>query len=206
VIDGQNWLSKSLFSALVLTVARGIFFSSKKPIFVVAGSVDLSKRTDVVKGVFDSMICVGDVPITVMERILDKRIKCENNRQSIQCIFDKKAIEAIYNYSCGFPKDGLRLAANSLTEAAIENEIPVKQDQVNKAQSKSMTSIGETLELSELRVFEAIGEIGESSPSYEKLQERTGLSRPQLDRILRRLYNRNIIQRRKEGRSFKYYM
>lgn len=190
----------------MLTVARGIFFASDKQIFVVAGSSELSKRTDVMRGVFDSMIFVEDVSLDVMKRILDKRIRFENGKRSLNSTFEERAIDAIYSYSAGLPKDSLRLAANALTEAAIENEVPVKQAQVQKAQSRSIAHLSETLEPNELKVFEALGEIGESSPSSENLQKASHLSRQQVDKILRELHGRHIIRRRKEGKLFKYYV
>jgi type II secretory pathway predicted ATPase ExeA len=190
----------------MLTVARGIFFASDKQIFIVAGSSELSKRTDVMRGVFDSMIFVEDVSLDVMKRILDKRIRLENGKLSLSSTFEEKAVDAIYSYSGGLPKDGLRLAANALTEAAIENEVPVKQAQVKRARSRSIAHLSEMLEPNELKVFEALGEIGESSPSSDKLQKATHLSRQQADRILRDLSSRHIIRRRKEGKLFKYYV
>lgn len=190
----------------MLTVSRGIFFASDKVVFVVAGSSELSKRADVTRGVFDSMIFVEDVSLEIMKGILDKRIRLENSKRSLDSTFEEKAVDTIFSYSGGLPKDGLRLAANALIEAAIENEVPVKQAQVKKAQSRSITHLSEALEPNVLKVFEAVEEIGESSPSSDKLQRATRLSRQQLDRILRDLSNRHIIRRRKEGKLYKYYV
>ncbi len=190
----------------MLTITRGIFFLSDKQMFIVAGSTELSKKSNVIRGVFDSMILVEQVSLQEMKRIFDKRIKLENNKSSLNSTFEEKAVDVIYKYSDGLLKDGLRLAANSLTEAVIENEIPVKQAQVQKAQSRSITHLSEALEPNELKVFEALEEVGESSPSSSDLQKASQLSRPQVDKILRDLSNRHIIRRRKEGKIFKYYI
>jgi hypothetical protein len=205
-IDEIDHIASTDSVAAMLTVSRGIFFASDKPIFLVAASLDLAKRTELVRGVFDSMILVNEVSLEAMKKMLENRIKVENSKLSLNSTFEEKAVNAIYNYSDGLLKDGLRLAANSLAEAVIQNEIPVKQAQVKKAQSRSITHLSETLEPSEHRVFDALEQAGDSSPSSEELQKMTDLSRSQLDRILRNLSQRHIIRRRKEGKTFVYYI
>jgi len=190
----------------MLTVSRGIFFASDKQIFVVAGSMELSRRTELTRGVFDAMIYVESVPIEVIKDILDKRIRHANSKRSLSSTFDNEAVKAIYSYSDGLPKDALRLAANALAEATIANEDPVKGAQVKQAQSRSMTHLKQTLSPSERKVFDALNKIGESSPSSEELQTITNLSRQQLDRILRLLASQNKVRRKKVGKSFNYYI
>ena len=144
----------------MLTIARGISFTSAKQVFIVAGSNELGERTDVTGGVFDSMTFVEEVSQDVMKGTLDKRIRFEDSRRPLDSTFDREAVDATYAHLSGISKDGLRLAANALTEAAIENEVSVKQGQVRKAQSRSIARLSEALEL---RAFEALGEVGELS-------------------------------------------
>ena len=189
-----------------LTVARGIFFVSDREIFVIAASSDLVRKSDVARGVFDSMVSLKPLSSDDLSRILDKRVRLENQSQSIEKIFEPAAISDIHYFSKGLPKDALRLAANSLTEAAIRRKNTVSREEVKAAWKRSTSKITDILEGNELAVFQALEKLGRAYSSTHELQAATRLSRSQLNRILKTLYEREYVRRALVNRAFEYYI
>lgn len=188
----------------MLTVTRGLFFTSDKQFFVVAGSNELVKQSNVTEGIFDSLINLKALSFDDMNLMLQKRINQENARISLTALFDASALRIIHDVSRGFPKLALRMAENALTEAAIQRAKRVEKKHVAKVIEKIGSQASAILGVSETRVLSTLREIGKASPSSNSLQKKTDLSRQQLDRILRRLYENGLVLRSKKERAYFY--
>ncbi len=188
----------------MLTVSRGLFFISDKEIFVIAGSNELIKQPTVTEGLFDSTMPLKPLTIEEMKQMLEKRTKEQRALGSLDGVFDWGALSAIHEFSRGLPKLALKIAENSLTEVATLGYNRVERRHVLQVLERAGAQVSIMLEPSERRVLEALRKIGEASPSSKSLQKTTALSRQQLDRILRKLCDQNIIQRRRDGKAYYY--
>jgi len=199
-IDEADHIADIVKVVGMLTVARGLFFVSDREVFVLAGSPQLVAETTVTGGVFDAIVHVNALNRDDMKLMLERRVREQNDNSSLNDVFDSDSVEAIYQFSGGFPKTVLKLAENSLVEAAVSGKSRVQKEDVMKVVSKAQALLGP----SELRVLEALRKIGEASPSTKRLQRATDLSRQQLDRILRTLYEGNVVRRTKDGKAYFY--
>jgi GTPase SAR1 family protein len=197
----------------MLTRARGILFASGKETFVIAGSEALVKESArVVKGIFDVMIPMKSLDPAEIKNMLDKRISTEsaNNKQlTADKLFEHSALRLLYEYSSGSPKAALRLAANCLIEAALDDKnisCIISNAHVKKAWLRSTSELAEILDEGEIRVLNALEKLHEASPSSEGLQKEVSLSRPSLTKILLRLHKDGHVRRRKKGKSYYYYV
>jgi hypothetical protein len=186
----------------MLTVARGLFFTSDRQFFVVAGSNELVKQPDITEGIFDSLINLKALTFDDMKLMLQKRINQENARISLTTLFDASALRIMHDISRGFPKLALRMAENAVIEAAIQGAKRVEKKHVERVIEKAGTQV--ILTQSEKAVLGTLRQIGEASPSSKSLQKKTGLSRQQLDRILRKLYEQGLVLRTQKVRAYFY--
>jgi len=203
-IDEADHITDVAKVVAMLTIARGLFFVSDREIFVLAGSPELVAKSTVTGGVFDAIMHVNVLNREKMKQMLERRVREEKKDSSINDFFDSDAVEAIYRFSSGFPKIALKLAENSLVEAAISGKSRVQKEDVMKVVSKAVGEAQALLGSSELRVLETLRKIGEASPSTKRLQRATKLSRQQLDRILRSLYRAKIVRRTKRDKAYFY--
>lgn len=126
-------------------------------------------------------------------------------KRTLRCrflLFEYSALGRLSEYTSGSPKATLRLAANSLIEAALDEKnisCIISSAHVKKAWLRSTSELAEILDEGEIRVLTALEKLHEASPSSEKLQKEASLSRPSLTKILLRLRMDGHVRRRKKG-------
>jgi len=190
----------------MLTVSRELFFASKNFTFIVAGSPEMIEqdRKREITGIFDAHIYLRKLKADDLKVALSRRIQAEKETLSLTDVFETEAIELIIKNSGGILKLAMKLAENSLDQAAVSPERKVQPLHVNAAIARVRTDIQFDLSETELRVLKALHKLGKASPSDKAFQKEAELSRPKLNTVVRELNRKKIVGFSRKGRKIFY--
>ncbi len=132
--------------------------------------------------------------------------------------FTIQAVETIHHYTGGFPRETIRLAHHVLSKAAekgvtiIDHTLIQELFGEEKEDDKSPVELLEQLPEKQRNILEIIAQKGELTPSQivnlidtTEYQTRVHALRS-VNNILRRLMNEGLVERKKSGKGYKYYL
>ena len=187
----------------MLTRSRELLFTAGYT-YIIAGSVEVARYTEAMGAIFDHLIYLQPLAEDSFHNVIERRLQSQKKLLKLGDIFASGALHLIFQKSRGILKEGLRLAENSIKNAAKERASLVTVEHCLKVIEKETQEI--TLELQEKHILllKFLANTDYASPSDKELQKAVSLSRSYLRTLLEDLSQKGYIHKEKRGKKSFY--
>lgn len=202
-LDEGDHLGKLEEFLRMLTRSREILFT-KGYTFLVAGSVEIAKYTESIGSIFDKIIFIPPLSQDNFKKFLQNRIQWVNPQLTIESLFEKEALDFLFECSRGVSKTLLRAAENALDFAVSRGDKKVTRLHCLECQDTTYNKIEQALKKSHMMILKYLASLPYTAASDENLQQLVGVKRIQLRNLLEELLELGYVRKESRGKT-KYY-
>lgn len=202
-IDEADHLPKIEQFLRMLTSSRELLFT-RGYTYVIAGSVEVARHTESMGAIFDHLLYLEPLTEKAFKRIIEKRLQSQKPSLKSSDIFESESLELIFLKSKGILKEALRLAENSIKNAAKERSNRVMPSHSMEALEQKSEEITLDLQKNHIEILVYLAKIDKVSPSNEKFQKNLSITRSYLRTLLEDLLQKGYLHKEKQGRKTFY--